>query len=102
MLAILASHPKTLEKFFEVSVFCGKDGVDHLVIDGSDGICDVQQLRLFLVDCLSYALTSTVWCTQRKAEEEAKAKRRLQTETGLLVPRAPPASGARPMRRASY
>ena len=63
----------------------GDDGVDHLVIDGADGIGDVQQLRSFLSDCLSHALTTTSWSERRKAQDKARAQRRLTTETNVLL-----------------
>lgn len=75
-LAILASHPKTLEKFFEVSVQSGRHGIEHIVINGFDGIRDMQQLRSFTLDLFSHVLTSSSWCTKRRAKEDARAQRR--------------------------
>ena len=95
-LAVLASHPSTLEKFFEVSVCRGQLDVDHLVIHGSDSIFDVQQLRSVLLDCLSYALSSTTWCRRRKDQEKARAARRLNVEQNLLNHGNPPARRPHP------
>ena len=87
----------TLEKFFEVAVHEGDNNVEHVIIEGPGSICDVQQLRSFFSDCLSFALTSTSWYVRRKAQDEARARRRLKTETTVLLGGSRP----KPTRRAS-
>ena len=86
LIAILASHDVVRDRFFEVGVRSCADGVDHLVIQGADSIADVQLLRSFLLDCLSYALTSSSWSARRKEQETARARRRSSTDQLIAHP----------------
>ena len=60
-LALLAAHPTTLERFFEVELKTVQ-GVEHMVVGTSEespGIRNGNALRSFMMDAFAYALSET-------------------------------------------
>jgi len=98
-LAMLAAHPQTLERFFEVELKTVQ-GVEHMVIGTSEerpGIRNGNALRSFLMDAFRYALSETLEHAWARAHPERSptppgrspgASRRSSTGEGSSPPGA--------------
>ena len=91
-LALLAAHPTTLERFFEVEIKFVR-GVEHMVIGTSEerpGIRNGTALRSFLMDAFRYALSESLehaWQTSRTPHDDNDKQPRHHPSRAMITRR---------------